>query len=90
MTKKLEAPVSPGGLFLMTSKPRIIAHNMFDQLLISTSFEYQAAIDVLFEYLTKGALSPLQQQLVEIEEPFCSDVSFDFTTYSQGHLVSLL
>jgi Zn-dependent M16 (insulinase) family peptidase len=53
-------------------------------------FEHQTAIDILFEYLTKGALSPLQQQLVEIEDPYCSDVSFDISIYTTGSIVCTL
>ena len=30
---------------------------------------------MLFKYLTDTSVAPLQQELVEIEEPFCGDVS---------------
>ena len=33
-----------------------------------------AALDILMQYLTDTSAAPLQKELVEIEDPFCSDV----------------
>lgn len=34
------------------------------------------ALDILGQYLTHSAISPLQSELVEIEEPYCTDLDF--------------
>ena len=33
-----------------------------------------AALDILMQYLTDTSAAPLQKELVEIEDPYCSDV----------------
>lgn len=34
------------------------------------------ALDILGQYLTHSAISPLQAQMVEIDEPFCTDIEY--------------
>lgn len=41
-----------------------------------TSYIDVCALDILGQYLTHSAISPMQTELVEIEEPFCTDVEF--------------
>eukprot|EP00112_Aurelia_sp_Birch-Aquarium-sp1_P017903 Seg42.13_Seg42.8 transcript_id=Seg42.13_Seg42.8/GoldUCD/mRNA.D3Y31 product="putative protein C05D11.1" protein_id=Seg42.13_Seg42.8/GoldUCD/D3Y31 len=35
-----------------------------------------AALDILMQYLTDTSAAPLQKELVEIEDPFCSDIDY--------------
>ena len=36
---------------------------------------HMSALEVLMEYLTATPVAPLQRDLVEIEEPFCSNIN---------------
>lgn len=41
-----------------------------------SSFEERVALSVLFQYLSDSAVSDLQRNLVEVADPWCSDVHF--------------
>ncbi|EMR09638.1 hypothetical protein PNEG_02221 [Pneumocystis murina B123] len=45
----------------------------------STEFLTLTALNLLGKYLTDSAISALQKELVEIEDQFCSDISFSMT-----------
>uniref|UniRef100_A0A2S2PA73 Presequence protease, mitochondrial n=1 Tax=Schizaphis graminum TaxID=13262 RepID=A0A2S2PA73_SCHGA len=38
---------------------------------------------LLLKYLTDTPISPLPKEMVEIEDPFCTDVSFDMTSHNE-------
>jgi Zn-dependent M16 (insulinase) family peptidase len=42
-----------------------------------TDIVTRTALEVLFVYLAESAISPLQQEFVECEDPVCSDVDFN-------------
>jgi Zn-dependent M16 (insulinase) family peptidase len=51
-------------------------------LIVSTnepnqSFGDRVALDVLWSYLADSAVSPLHQDMVEIEKPYCTDISVE-------------
>jgi Zn-dependent M16 (insulinase) family peptidase len=46
-------------------------------------FDTQKALDILSIYLTDSSVSPLYQNLVEIEKPYCTSL-FDISTYFIG------
>lgn len=54
-----------------------ILNEFFLQLLadVLKDFETITALEVLWKYLSDSAVSPLHQTFVEIEEPFCNDIS---------------
>ncbi|XP_025203253.1 uncharacterized protein C05D11.1-like isoform X2 [Melanaphis sacchari] len=41
------------------------------------------ACDLLLKYLTDTPISPLPKEMVEIEDPFCTDVSFDMASHNE-------
>lgn len=45
----------------------------------SNDFLTEKAIDILNSYLTDSAISPLQKALVEIEDPYATDLGFDIS-----------
>ena len=45
------------------------------------------ALSVLLDYLTDTPIAPLQRDLVEIPDPFCSDISCDILEYLESCLV---
>ena len=46
-----------------------------------------AALSVMLDYLTDTPIAPLQQKLVEIPDPFCSDISCDVLEFSATSLL---
>lgn len=48
----------------------------------SSDFLTDKAIDILNAYLSDSAISPLQRQLVEIDDPWASDLGFDTSDQS--------
>ena len=44
------------------------------------------AVEVISEYLTDTSVAPLQRELVEISEPFCSDVGYCQIEFSESVL----
>ena len=40
------------------------------------------ALEMLFAYLADSPITPLQKNLVEIENPYCTDVDFSFLEFS--------
>ena len=45
------------------------------------------ALSVILDYLTDTPIAPLQRDLVEIPDPFCSDISCDILEYLESCLV---
>lgn len=42
------------------------------------------ALSVILDYLTDTSIAPLQQELVEIADPFCSDISCDVMEFLES------
>lgn len=42
-----------------------------------TDFQSSISISILFSYLNESAVSPLQQAFVELEDPYCCDISLN-------------
>jgi Zn-dependent M16 (insulinase) family peptidase len=42
----------------------------------------RTALQMLFSYLSDSPIAPLQKALVEIEDPFSTDVDFSFLEFS--------
>lgn len=40
-----------------------------------------SALSIILDYLTDTSIAPLQRELVEIPDPFCSDISCDTMTF---------
>lgn len=51
-----------------------------------TNYVEICALDILGQYLTHSAISPLQSELVEIDEPYCTDIDF----YVSDRLCSII
>ena len=45
------------------------------------------ALSVLLDYLSDTSIAPLQRELVEISDPFCSDISCDVLEFSRSCFV---
>jgi len=39
-------------------------------------YETRAALKVLWDYLSESSVSPLEKALVDIDEPYCTDISY--------------
>lgn len=49
-------------------------------------FLTEKALDILAAYLSDSAISPLQKQLIEIDEPWATGLGFESTDYSTAIL----
>ena len=45
-----------------------------------------SAVSVMLDYLSDTSIAPLQRELVEIQDPFCSDISCDVLEFSETSL----
>ena len=58
-----------------------IYHIMIGNIIFSTILQeyYEiAALNIIMQYLTETSAAELQKELVEIDDPFCSDVCFNY------------
>ncbi|XP_015753163.1 PREDICTED: uncharacterized protein C05D11.1-like [Acropora digitifera] len=46
-----------------------------------------SAVSVMLDYLSDTSIAPLQRELVEIQDPFCSDISCDVLEFSETSLL---
>ena len=46
-----------------------------------------SAVSVMLDYLSDTSIAPLQRELVEIQDPFCSDISCDLLEFSETSLL---
>lgn len=46
-----------------------------------------SALSVILDYLTDTSIAPLQRELVEIPDPFCSDISCDVMGFLESSLL---
>ncbi|XP_048587317.1 uncharacterized protein C05D11.1 isoform X1 [Nematostella vectensis] len=49
----------------------------------SSDRRHMAAMQIMLDYLTDSSISPLQKNLVEIADPFCSDVGYQVIEHSE-------
>lgn len=52
----------------------------------SQDFYGMTAVEVVCEYLTDTSVAPLQRELVEISQPFCSDVGYQHIEFPESVL----
>ena len=58
---------------------RIMIHNLILFTILQEYYEI-AALSIIMQYLTETSAADLQKELVEIPDPFCSDVCFSYKT----------
>lgn len=46
-----------------------------------------SSVSVMLDYLSDTSIAPLQRELVEIQDPFCSDISCDVLEFSETSLL---